>query len=300
MGSIVADETAERLPPRHLLLDDDLMLTQMDKAQAFRSLHQREGAFVIPNPWDAGSARLLQHLGFEALATTSAGFAFTLGRADYQVNRDEMLAHIRVLAEASSLPVSADLENGFGDAPEVAAETISLAAAAGAVGGSIEDATGSEDSPIYEFEHAVDRVRAAAEAAHGLEIPFTLTARCENYLVGRAEIGDTIRRLQAYQQAGADVLYAPGLTSKEDIAAVVSSLDRPVNVLAGLKGMELSVADLAALGVKRISVGGALARAALGALLRAAKEMREQGTFTYTREAATYQEICAIFNEFDA
>jgi 2-methylisocitrate lyase-like PEP mutase family enzyme len=253
---------------------------------------------VIPNPWDAGSARILEHLGFEALATTSAGFAFTLGRADYEVNRDEMLGHIRALAQASSLPVSADLENGFGDAPDVAAETIRMAAEAGAVGGSIEDATGRADSPIYEFEHAVDRVRAAAEAAH--RMAFTLTARCENYLVGRTEIGDVIRRLQAYQQAGADVLYAPGLTTREDIAAVVRSLDRPVNVLAGLKGMELNVADLAALGVKRISVGGALARAALGAVLRAAKEMREQGTFTYTHEAASYADICAMFKEFSA
>jgi 2-methylisocitrate lyase-like PEP mutase family enzyme len=278
--------------------DDGLMLTQMEKAGAFRALHEREGAFVIPNPWDAGSARILEHLGFEALATTSAGFAFTLGRADYEVNRDEMLGHIRALAQASSLPVSADLENGFGDAPEVAAETIRLAAEAGAVGGSIEDATGRADSPIYEFEHAVDRVRAAAEAAHGMA--FTLTARCENYLAGRTEIGDVIRRLQAYQQAGADVLYAPGLTTREDIAAVVRSLDRPVNVLAGLKGMELNVADLAALGVKRISVGGALARAALGAVLRAAKEMREQGTFTYTREAASYADICAMFKGFSA
>jgi len=274
------------------------MRTQLEKAQVFQALHQGEGAFVIPNPWDVGTARLLAHLGFESLASTSAGFAFSMGREDYQVERDEMMTHIAELASATSLPVSADLENGFGDEPEVAAETIALAAAAGVVGGSIEDATGRADAPIYELAHAVERVRAAAEAARALSFPFTLTARAENYLVGRTNIDDTIRRLQAYQQAGADVLYAPGLTSRDDIAAVVSSLDRPVNVLAGVKGMQFGVAELSALGVKRISVGGSLARAALGAFHRAAQEMRDQGTFNFTRDAVSYADLSAIFREF--
>jgi 2-methylisocitrate lyase-like PEP mutase family enzyme len=275
-------------------------MNQTEKAMSFRALHQRDGAFIIPNPWDAGSARLLAHQGFQALATTSAGFAFSLGRPDNTIARDEVMNHIASLAAATSLPVSADLENGFGDAPEIAAETIRLAAEAGAVGGSIEDATGQPDHPIYEFEHAVDRIRAAAEAAHALSFPFTFTARCENYLHGRPDINDTVRRLQAYQDAGADVLYAPGLAGKDDIVTVVKSLDRPVNVLMGLQGVQLGVTDLSALGVKRISVGGSLARAALGALLRAAREMRDQGTFTFAGEAASFSELSTIFREFSA
>jgi 2-methylisocitrate lyase-like PEP mutase family enzyme len=270
-------------------------MTQNEKAQAFRALHQGADAFIIPNPWDIGTARLLAHLSFQALATTSAGFAFSMGRKDSTVGRDETMAHIAAIAKATALPVNADLENGFGDAAEIVAETIRLAAAAGVVGGSIEDATGRPDQPIYEFEAAVDRVRAAAEAARALSFPFTLTARCENYLVGRADIGDTIRRLQAYQEAGADVLYAPGLSSKEDIAAVVSSVDRPVNVLMGLQGVQLSRAELSELGVKRISVGGSLARAALGAFLRAGREMRDHGTFTFAQEAVSYRELSNLF-----
>ena len=283
----------------HRVGDEQRLLERARKGNAFRALHQREGAFIIPNPWDAGTARLLAHLGFEALASTSAGFAFSMGREDYKVERDEMMAHIAQLSSATALPVSADLENGFGDEPEAVAQTIVLAAASGVVGGSIEDATGRPDEPIYELAHAVERVRAAAEAARALSFPFTLTARAENYLVGRADLQDTIRRLQAYQEAGADVLYAPGLTSREDIAAVVNSLDHPVNVLAGVKGMQLSAADLSALGVKRISVGGSLARAALGAFLRAAQEMRDQGTFTFSRDAVSYADLSAIFKEFD-
>jgi 2-methylisocitrate lyase-like PEP mutase family enzyme len=277
-------------------LDTEIeIMTQNEKAQAFRALHQGADAFIIPNPWDVGTARLLAHLGFQALATTSAGYAFSMGRKDSTIGRDETMAHITAIAEATALPVSADLENGFGDAPEFVAETIGLAAAAGVVGGSIEDATGQPDQPIYEFEAAVDRVRAAAETAHSLSFPFTLTARCENYLVGRADIGDTILRLQAYQEAGADVLYAPGLSSKEDIAAVVSSVDRPVNVLMGLQGVQLSRAELSELGVKRISVGGSLARAALGALLRAGREMRDHGTFTFAQEAVSFREVSDVF-----
>lgn len=269
--------------------------TQTEKAQAFRALHQRAGAFIIPNPWDVGSARLLAHLGFEALATTSMGYAFSLGRRDNTLDREQVLAHARDISSATELPVSADLENGFGDSPAIAAETIKLAAAAGVIGGSIEDATGRADHPIYEIEHAVERVRAAVEAARSLSFPFTLTARAENYLHGRPDLKDTIRRLLAYQAAGADVLYAPGLATKDDIAAVVRAVDRPVNVVMGLKGVQLSLAELSALGVKRVSVGSALSRAALGAFLRAAREMREHGTFTFAAQAATSKEISDFF-----
>jgi 2-methylisocitrate lyase-like PEP mutase family enzyme len=271
------------------------MLTQTEKGQTFRALHQRDDAFIIPNPWDIGTARLLAHLGFEALATTSAGFAASVGRRDYAIGRDEMIAHVAVMAAATSLPVSADLQNGFGDAPESAAETIGLAAGAGAVGGSIEDSTGRPDEPIFEFEHAVERVRAAAQAARALPFTFTLTARAENYLHGRPDLNDTILRLQAYQEAGADVLYAPGLASKEDISAVVNAVDRPVNILAGLPGLALSRAELAAIGVKRISLGSGLARTAFTAFLRAASEMREHGTFTFAQNTLTLSDIGALF-----
>ena len=276
------------------------MPTQREKALAFRALHQRDGAFIIPNPWDTGTARMLSSMGFEALATTSAGFAFSMGRLDYGLDRQQVLAHLASMVAATSLPVSADLENGFGDEPEVAAETIRLAASAGVVGGSIEDATGRTAQPIYELAQAVDRVRAAAEAAHALAFPFTLTARCENYLVGRADLRDTIRRLQAYQEAGADVLYAPGIICKEDIAALVSSVDRPVNVLMGLEGVRLDRAELARIGVKRISVGSALSRAALGAFLSAASEMRDQGTFSFVDRAASSAEIGALLKNVEA
>lgn len=270
-------------------------LTQAEKGKAFRALHERPGAFIIPNPWNAGTAKLLAHLGFEALATTSMGYAFSTGRPDGAIGREETLAHAATLVAATDLPVSADLENGFGDAPEAAAETIRLAAKTGLVGGSIEDATGRADEPIYELKHAVDRVRAAVEASRSLPFPFTLTARAENYLHGRPDLKDTIRRLQAYQEAGADVLYAPGLATKEDIATVVRSVDRPVNGLMGLRGVQLSLAELSAIGVKRISVGSALARTALGAFLRGAREMREHGTFMFAEQAANPREISGIF-----
>jgi 2-methylisocitrate lyase-like PEP mutase family enzyme len=271
------------------------MSTQREKALAFRALHGRNQAFIIPNPWDAGSARLLAHLGFEALATTSAGYAFSAGRPDNTTTRQDMMAHVSVIASATDLPVSGDLENGFGDSPEIVAETIRLAAEAGLAGASIEDSTGRPDQPIYEFELAVDRVRAAAEAAHTLSFPFTLTARAENFLCGRPDLKDTIRRLQAFQEAGADVLYAPGLLTSEDIAEVVRSVDRPVNVVMGLQGVSLSLADLSALGVRRVSVGSALSRAALGAFLRAAREMREHGTFAFADEAVSFRELNALF-----
>src|SRR5215831_20031818 len=210
------------------------MPTQKEKGQAFRALHHRDRAFIIPNPWDIGTARVLAHLGFEALATTSMGFAFSIGHRDNTITREDAIRHAGAIASSVDIPVSADLENGFSDAPEAAAETIRLAAAAGVVGGSIEDATGRADNPIYELAHAADRVRAAVAVARALPFTFTLTARAENYLHGRPDLKDTIKRLQAYQEAGADVLYAPGLTTRNDIAAVVKSVDRPVNVLMGL------------------------------------------------------------------
>ena len=271
------------------------MRTQIEKGNIFRALHERDRAFIIPNPWDIGTARLLAHLGFEALATTSAGYAFSVGQKDYSIGRDRMIAHVAQIVLATDLPVSADLENGFGDDPRSAAETIRIAAATGLVGGSIEDATNRPDDPIYGHELAAERVRAAAETAHALPFSFTLTARAENYLVGRTDLKDTIRRLQAYQEAGADVLYAPGLRSKDDITAVVSSLDRPVNVLMGMAGVELNHAALSEIGVKRISVGGALCRAAFDAVLRAGREMLYRGTFAFANEIVSYGELGAIF-----
>jgi 2-methylisocitrate lyase-like PEP mutase family enzyme len=274
---------------------DGATVTQFEKGQVFRTLHERNETFIIPNPWDVGTARLLAHLGFEALATTSMGYAFSLGRRDNTLNRQETMVYASAIASATNLPVSADLENGFGDAPEVVAETIRLAAASGVVGGSIEDATGRTDHPIYQLDEAIERVRAAVVTARTLPFPFIVTARAENYLHGRPDLKDTIRRLQAYQEVGADVLYAPGLATRNDIAAVVSSVDRPVNVLMGLQGIQLSLSELSAIGVRRISVGSALCRAALGTFLRAAKEMRERGTFTFANQAASPKEVGAIF-----
>jgi 2-methylisocitrate lyase-like PEP mutase family enzyme len=271
------------------------MLSIEDKAKAFQALHEREGAFIIPNPWDIGTARLLAHLGFEALATTSAGYAFSVGRPDNSLGRDAMMEHIVAIVSATDLPVSADLENGFGDDPEDVAETIRRAAQTGLVGGSIEDMTSDKSDPIYEIEFAADRIRAAADAVKTLPFPFTLTGRAENYLVGRPDLNDTIRRLQAYQEAGADVLYAPGLTSREDIRSVVESVDRPVNVVMGLHGGQFGVKQLSEIGVKRISVGSALARAALGAFLASAKEMRSEGTFTFANNAVAFREINEMF-----
>jgi len=270
------------------------MATQDEKGRIFRALHQRSEAFIIPNPWDVGTARLLAGLGFEALATTSAGYAFSAGKRDGAIGRDEMMEHIGAIVSATDLPVSADLENGFGDAPEVVAETTRRSAQAGVVGGSIEDLSGRGAGGLYELDHAAERVRAAAEAARALPFEFTLTARAENYLAGRPDLRDTIRRLQAYQEAGADVLYAPGLVRREDITAVVREVDRPVNVVMGLQGVQLSRTELSAMGVRRISVGSALSRAAFGAFLRAAREMRESGTFTFADDAVSYRELSAM------
>ena len=271
--------------------------TQAEKSEAFRALHRREGAFIIPNPFDAGTARLLEHLGFEALATTSAGFAATIGLLDNKVGRERAIAHSRLIAAATDLPVNGDLENGFGDSPEDAAETIRQGAAAGLAGGSIEDSTGRRDSPVYELAHAVERVRAAAEAAHSRPHPFLLTARAENFIIGRPDLADTIKRLQAYQEAGADVLYAPGLAKNEDITTVVRSVDRPINLLIGMPGMTQTFDELQALGVKRISVGSGLSSAALGGFMRAAREMREQGTFTFVRDNVRYRDLAAAFGK---
>jgi 2-methylisocitrate lyase-like PEP mutase family enzyme len=275
-------------------------ISQTEKANAFKQLHA-SGTFVIPNPWDAGSARLLENTGFKALATTSAGLAFALGKPDGKraVSREETLRNASEIVSASNLPVSADLESGFGDDPEACAQTITLAAGTGLVGGSIEDSTGREGEPIYEIGRAVARVKAAAAAAKALKFPFMLTARAENYLHGRPDLADTIKRLQAYQEAGADVLYAPGLKNPEDIATLVRSVDRPINLLMGLTGMRLSVADAAKLGVRRISVGGAFVRAALGGFLKAAREVHDKGTFAFNDDAAIYGELNLLFSTWD-
>lgn len=267
------------------------MKSQAEKGEMFRALHREERAFIIPNPWDAGTARMLAQMGFAALATTSAGHAFSHGRKDGTVGRDCTLGNVSAIAGATELPVSGDLENGFGDDPETVAETIRMAAAAGLVGGSIEDATQRPDAPIYEIERAIERIQAAAEAVRGLPFPFVLTARAENYLYGQSDLKDTIQRLRVYQEAGADVLYAPGLTTKEEIAAVVSSVDRPVNVLMGMGEPELSLEELSEMGVRRVSVGGALYRIAMGSFLGAAREMQERGTFSFAKRATKTRRI---------
>lgn len=264
------------------------------KATAFRALHARPGAFIIPNPWDAGTAKILTQLGFEALATTSAGLAFALGRSDGAVSREETLANAQAIVQATYLPVSADLENGFGHAPEKAAETIRLAISVGLAGGSIEDASGDSTKPIYDLTLAVERIAAAAEAVSAQDIPFMLTARAENFLHGRPDLDDTIKRLQAFEKAGADVLYAPGLPNLEAIRQVCSAVTRPVNVVAGLGGQLFSLQQLADAGVKRVSVGSALSRAALGAFTRAAIDMKETGSFEFARQAIPFAEINAL------
>ncbi len=272
------------------------MKSQLEKSKEFEALHQRGNCFVIPNPWDCGSARLLEHLGFKALASTGAGYAFSQGRSDLSVDARAMIPHLAELAAATDLPVSADLQNGFGDTPEAAAQTIIAAAEAGVVGGSIEDASGNSANPLYDVGLAAERIRAAAQAARSLGFKFMLTARAENYLYGRPDIKDTIQRLQAYQEAGADVLFAPGIQSKEDIHAIVSSIDRPLNVIMGFQGVQLNVEELRELGVARVSLGGSLARAAYGALMRAAIEVQSAGTFNYAGEAMPAKEINRIFS----
>jgi 2-methylisocitrate lyase-like PEP mutase family enzyme len=275
-----------------------VMRTYADKVAAFRALHERPGAFVIPNPWDAGTARLLASLGFEALATTSLGLANTLGRADGTgaVSREEVLANCRAIAGATDLPVNADLENGYADEPRAAAEMIRLAAEAGVAGGSLEDATGDPRKPIYDFDLAVERVRASVEVARSLPAPFVLTARAENFLHGRRDLDDTIRRLQAFEAAGADVLYAPGLRDLASIRTAAGAVGKPMNVVMSAADPSLTVEQLAEAGVKRISVGGALSRLALAAFLKGAREMKDRGTFTFMRETVPSAELRQMFS----
>jgi len=275
------------------------MRTQAQKADAFRALHARAGAFIIPNPWDAGTAKLLASLGFGALATTSLGLSNMLGRVDgtMTVSRAEVLDNCRAIAEATDLPVSADLENGYAHEPRAAAEIIRLAAEAGVVGGSIEDATGDAAKPIYDFGLAVERVHAAVETARALPFGFVLTARAENMIQGRLDLDDTIKRLQAFEHAGADVLYAPGLRDLATIRTVVASVGKPVNVVMSHGDPSLTLAQLADAGVKRVSVGGSLSRLALAAFLRGAREMADKGAFTWMRETVASRELKAVFKE---
>src|SRR5437879_5236399 len=269
------------------------MRTQADKAARFRELHQRPGAFIIPNPWDAGTAKLLAAIGFEALATTSLGLANTLGQSG--VSLDAIIDNCRVIAQATDLPVNADLENCGADDPKTAAKAIARAAEAGVVGGSIEDFSGDRNKPIYDFSLAVERVHAAVEAARALPFPFTLTARAENLLYGRNDLDDTIKRLQAFEAAGADVLYSPGVRDIDTIRTVASSIGKPFNLVMGFADPTLTVDRLSAAGVKRISVGGAMARVALAAFLKCAREMKDQGAFTFVREMAPIKEVKEAF-----
>ena len=265
------------------------------KSSEFRKLHESPGAFIIPNPWDIGSARILANLGFKALATTSAGMAFGLGQQEGKVSKADALAHCRMIAAASALPVSGDLEKGFGDHPEEVAQTINDAAETGLAGGSIEDHTGRPDNPIFDFTLAVERVHAAAEAARALPKDFVLTARTENFLWNRPDLDDTIKRLQAFEKAGADVLFAPGLRDLESIRLVCGSVSKPVNVIMGLPGMTFSLGELAEAGAKRISVGSALARLAYGSLIDAAEEMRDGGAFGFSQRAIGFAELDEMF-----
>ncbi len=276
------------------------MTTDPDtKARNFRALHERDGAFVIPNPWDVGTARILASMGFEALATTSAGFAFSLGLPDGAITRDQALAHCRDIVEATDLPVSADLEKCFADDPAGVAETIRLAADTGLAGCSVEDSTGRRDAPIFDFALAVERVAAAVGAARGLSRDFVLTARAENHLHGQGDLDDTIRRLQAFEAAGADVVYAPGLPDLDAIRTVCSSVNRPVNVMIGAPDTPYGVAELAAAGVKRISVGVTFSRLALNAVIRAAAALRDEGICAFPSDATSYGALDKIFRGFD-
>ncbi|MDY7559853.1 isocitrate lyase/phosphoenolpyruvate mutase family protein [Pseudomonas sp. 10B1] len=262
----------------------------IEKALTFQRCHRRGQPLIVPNPWDAGSAKVLAALGFEALATTSAGLAFSLGKRDAEgaLSRDEVLENARRIVEATSLPVTADLENGFGDSPEEVAYTIHAAAKVGLVGGSIEDATGNLKHRIYDFNHAVERVAAGVEAARSLPFPFVFVARAENFICGRPDLDDTLRRLIAFQEAGADVLFAPGLPDLETIRLVCAALEKPVNVLMSLGGSALTVDELAQAGVQRISLGSSLARAAMGAFIRAAEEVKNSGTFSFSGSATSF------------
>jgi 2-methylisocitrate lyase-like PEP mutase family enzyme len=265
--------------------------TQNEKAALFRALHDGPGAFVIPNPWDAGSARILAGLGFQALATSSAASATSIGRRDGRLTREEALAHARSIVDATDLPVSADLEKGFGDAPEVVAETIRLAARAGLVGCTIEDATGNQDRPLYDLPLAVERISAAAQAARALPFPFILAARAHNFLYAAPSLDHTISRLQAFEKAGADVLFAPGLPDLAAVRAVCAAVSKPVNFMVGIKGKSFSVSQLAAAGVRRISLATSLYRAAMTAFLEAAREVKDTGQFGFLDRSVTTPEL---------
>ena len=270
------------------------MKTQAEKAAAFEALHKAPGVFIIPNPWDPGSARLLAGIGYKALTTTSAGYARSIGYSDYNAGRAAVIEHIRLMAPSVDIPLAADLEDGFGPRPEDCAETIRQGADAGLVGGSIEDFTGDRSNPIHSIEAAADRIRAAAEAARKLPFKFMLCARAENYLHGRADLADTIARLQAYQEAGADVLFAPGLNTSDEVREVCRAIDRPFNIVRGPRKETLTVAQVGALGVKRISTGGMMHAVATSAMIGAAKEMLEQGTFAFTKAMPHAAEIDAL------
>ena len=274
------------------------MSTQLERALQFQALHQRPGIIVMPNPWDAGSAKLFASLGFEAMASTSQGLANALGRVDgaLAISGDELIANCRLIAEASDLPINADLENGYADDPRDAAAIITLAAAADIVGGSIEDSSGDPARPIYDFSLAVERVAAAAEAAHALPFPFTFTARAENLLHARRDLDDTIRRLNAYAAAGADVLYAPGLRDLDSIAKVAAAVSKPLNVVMSSGDPDLTVQQLEAAGVKRLSVGGALSRLGLAAVRDAALAMRA-GSFKWVAQALPIKDLKVLFAE---
>ena len=261
-------------------------VTQKEKAERFRKLHEGR-TFVIPNPWDGGSARVLAGLGFQALATSSGACAGTFGRRDGRVTRDEALEHARLICSVTDLPVAADLEKGFGDAPKDAAETIRLAATVGLVGGSIEDATGDKDKPLFDFKVAVERIGAAVDAARRHPFPFTLTARTENFLRGNPDLDDTIKRLQAFEKAGADVLFSPGLPDLAAVRKVCSALKKPFNFMVGIRGKSFSVAELEAAGVRRISLATSLYRAAMSGMVAAATEVKEQGSFGYLDRSVT-------------
>ena len=271
-------------------------MQNLDKALVFQALHSRGQPLLLPNPWDAGSAKILTSMGFEALATTSAGLAFSLGRRDSEgtLSRGEILANAQSIVEATHLPVSADLENGFGDSPEEVSKTIRMAAEVGLVGGSIEDATGNPQAPIYEFNHALERVIAGIEAARSLSLPFVFVARAENFSAGILDLDDTIRRLIAFEQAGADVLFAPGLPNLNAIQLVCEALQKPVNVVMGLAGSTFTVDELAEVGVRRISLGSSFARAALSEFIRAAEEVRTMGTFNFVSNAISFREANSL------
>lgn len=274
-----------------------MTVSQADKAKKFRALHEAPGSFVIPNPWDGGSARLLAGLGFEALATSSGAKAGVLGKRDGKVSREEALANAKMIVDACDLPVAADLEKGFGDAPDAAAETIRQAAGVGLVGGSIEDASGNKDKPLYDIEEAAARVAAAVKAARALPFPFTLTARAEGFLRGRADLDDVIKRLKAFEAAGADVLMSPGLPDLAAVKKVCAALNKPFNFMVGIKGRSFTRAELEAAGVKRISLATSLYRAAMTGLLDAAKEVKDKGTFTYIDRSISTPDFNAFMKE---